>query len=636
MLRAVVLGLCLVLPLIAADAPPPLVVPRQPAVVDALPVLHGGRVKPFAVAASESLLAITTKADFGEVVEVGDQQRDLAKRHRTTDLVMAMLLAPQVWADRPLVAVPWLPLQQRLGITGQWATMNELKPHQGFFAELDAKQMRRQNEELPWSEDEQKAYEVADRWARALDLLAGRSIAFAPLAADRAERDGVLAILGPVIRDELTRDRAWRQLLKRSVNQGGNAADHLRQQDPWLTFEDLVRDPDPLLARDGLPPRLKAVVGASREIGKSLALGGEGPTYTIPAFVDAIRAAGQARAVDRLGDATGAGNATIYPSPALVDAELLYYRARPFTWAWMAFILGGLLTAWGLSQQQRLARTKATPLALAGMALTVIGCLCTVAGLAARTWITGLGAVTNLYETLIYVALLVALLGLFFARFTGRGIYAVCGGVGAGLCAMVGEAMPPELGSQISQLQPVLRSRFWLWLHVKVVVAAYAPYVLALILGNVVLWKAWQERRPVSQDESRLLYRCLQWGTVLMVAGTLLGGVWADAAWGRFWGWDPKEVGALTIILTFLIPLHLRYVGVVGPTGIAAWSVLGFLSVVWSWYGVNFILGAGMHAYAFGNGGQWIVLPLAGAQCLLTTWQLLAIRWHGRRPVLPG
>ncbi len=79
---------------------------------------------------------------------------------------------------------------------------------------------------------------------------------------------------------------------------------------------------------------------------------------------------------------------------------------------------------------------------------------------------------------------------------------------------------------------------------------------------------------------------------VLIAAGTLLGAFWADYAWGRFWGWDPKEDCALLILLTYLVPLHLRYIGVVGPTGLAGWSVLGINAVVMSWYGVNFLLQA--------------------------------------------
>jgi len=80
--------------------------------------------------------------------------------------------------------------------------------------------------------------------------------------------------------------------------------------------------------------------------------------------------------------------------------------------------------------------------------------------------------------------------------------------------------------------------------------------------------------------------------------------VWADYAWGRFWGWDPKEVWALIALLGYLALLHSRYVGWVGQFGLAAWSVFCFSLVVVAWYGVNFVLGAGLHSYGFGGGGQ--------------------------------
>jgi hypothetical protein len=89
----------------------------------------------------------------------------------------------------------------------------------------------------------------------------------------------------------------------------------------------------------------------------------------------------------------------------------------------------------------------------------------------------------------------------------------------------------------------------------------------------------------------------------------MLGGFWAAQSWGRFWGWDPKEVWALIALLCYLIPLHARYVGWVGDFGLAACSVVCFASVVMAWYGVNFVLGAGLHSYGFGNGNDsWIYL----------------------------
>ena len=119
---------------------------------------------------------------------------------------------------------------------------------------------------------------------------------------------------------------------------------------------------------------------------------------------------------------------------------------------------------------------------------------------------------------------------------------------------MVGEAMPAHLGEDIDRLQPVLRSRYWLWFHVKVVTAAYGAFLLAWVMGMYVLAEAAFRGKQVSASAAHALYRCLQIGLVLMVAGTILGAIWADEAWGRYWGWDPKEVWALVIILVYLIP----------------------------------------------------------------------------------
>ncbi len=560
------LALLLLLPLATAIA----------SELDALPILHAGRVKPFAIAAEESLVAVAGTAHLpGQ-----------AGPSATLD---GILHDPTGWKSRPLVYVPWLALRHDLGI-GEAETRAAIEQVETLRPRLTALVERKRKTDATgvldeWSADDQAAYTLANRYAETLEVVAGRTLFLVPLAIDDAERRWVLDIVGPIVvtaaaTNQSDTDRAWRftvqEVMAAPLDQ---RAALLKQKDIWLSYEDLVLRPDPLLA--GAPPGLAAVVAKPLD----------------PALLYQRQ------------QRTG---------PALIAAELTYTRARPFTIAWIGFILGGIAVAIGLRTRRGWYRT--------GIALTAIAIVATVAGLGVRTAITGLGAVTNLYETLIYVALIVAVLGLFFARMTGKGIYAVAGGIGAGLCAMVGEAMPPDLGSHIGQLQPVLRSKFWLWVHVKVVVGAYAPLVLALVLGNLVLWQAWRQRRKVTQEESRLLYRCLQWGTVLMAAGTLLGAVWADQVWGRFWGWDPKEVGALMIVLTYLIPLHLRYVGAVGPTGLAAWSVLGFLSVVWSWYGVNFILGAGLHAYAFGSGGQWIILPLAGAQVVFTTIQLIMIK----------
>ena len=103
---------------------------------------------------------------------------------------------------------------------------------------------------------------------------------------------------------------------------------------------------------------------------------------------------------------------------------------------------------------------------------------------------------------------------------------------------------------------------------------------------------------------SNFIYRAMQVGVLLVAAGTILGGVWADYSWGRFWGWDPKEVWALITLLVYLIPLHGRFAGWVSTFGLVAASVVCFLSVIMAWYGVNFVLGVGLHSYGFVEGGS--------------------------------
>lgn len=114
---------------------------------------------------------------------------------------------------------------------------------------------------------------------------------------------------------------------------------------------------------------------------------------------------------------------------------------------------------------------------------------------------------------------------------------------------------------------------------------------------------AMQSTANLIKPIANFVYRAMQVGVLLVAAGTILGGVWADYSWGRFWGWDPKEVWALITLLVYLVPLHGRFAGWVNTFGLVAASVICFLSVLMAWYGVNFVLGVGLHSYGFTEGG---------------------------------
>ena len=135
---------------------------------------------------------------------------------------------------------------------------------------------------------------------------------------------------------------------------------------------------------------------------------------------------------------------------------------------------------------------------------------------------------------------------------------------------------------------------------------SYAAFFLAFGIGDYGLFlyikdaKAFKAKiRDLSQD----CYRLIQVGVVLLAAGTILGGVWADYSWGRFWGWDPKETWAFIALMGYLAILHARLVGWVKEFWMLAGSIISFSLVIMAWYGVNFILGAGLHSYGFGAGG---------------------------------
>jgi ABC-type transport system involved in cytochrome c biogenesis permease subunit len=211
----------------------------------------------------------------------------------------------------------------------------------------------------------------------------------------------------------------------------------------------------------------------------------------------------------------------------------------------------------------------------------------------------------------------------------------------------------PLWHKDIEALRPVLRDRFWLYIHVLTITASYGAGSLALGLGNIAMgYYLFGHYRDQAIDEAALaalghrpatssgvlpvhinsvrrppehclalagfIYKAMQVAVLLLAAGTILGGLWADVAWGRFWGWDAKEVWALISLLVYLVILHGRYAGWLGNFGLVVGSVLGATAIIGAWWGVNFWLKSGLHSYAQGDGGQIYVFSF-----LLAEWLFL-------------
>ena len=184
----------------------------------------------------------------------------------------------------------------------------------------------------------------------------------------------------------------------------------------------------------------------------------------------------------------------------------------------------------------------------------------------------------------------------------------------------------PAFPKDIRPLAPVLRSNLWLAVHVLSIVAGYGAAMLAFGLGYVAslgyLFGRYRDGREPAACIflAALTYRMLQIAVLLLLCGTVLGALWADVSWGRFWGWDPKEVWALISVLVYLAFLHGRSIGWSGNFGTVFASVLGFTFIVMTWYGVNFFVSGGKHSYGEGAGGLWGTLTILALAGLASSW----------------
>jgi len=310
--------------------------------------------------------------------------------------------------------------------------------------------------------------------------------------------------------------------------------------------------------------------------------------------------------------------------------ECLYNKAHLFDWARALSILASMAGLGALARRQYWWLRKVEIVSL-GTAL-----LLSVSGVVIRSVVAQRPPVSNLYESLLFVATISVAMGLFLrvrARWNGGG---VAGALGAIVLLSVARGMAWEKDS-LGVLAAVLDSNLWLSAHVLTIALGYAGILCAGLIGHVWLWSSWRRFPVKTLNRLRnLLYGTLGWGLLFTFVGTVLGGIWADQSWGRFWGWDPKENGALLLILWLAILFHARKTQWLGDRGVALGAVWGLVLLVLAWFGVN-MLGVGLHAYGRGAGGLWLVYYVIGQSVLALLLGLLTRpRGNYRASSLPG
>jgi cytochrome c-type biogenesis protein CcsB len=496
-------------------------------IVRGIAIQHQGRVKPFDSFAREVLDAITGRPQL-------DGEDPVAT-------VLSVIAEPEPWQRRALIAVPFVPLREQLG-------MDRRATHIAYDELVATRRLMRQ----------------------------------LPAIVEKQQRDEKLTLLEHETMDAFQR---------------------------FVAFNGLIEQRLALVA----PPGGVEVVW--RPIRPS-----EGEL----APPDAVRAPWEAMlSAWRAGDATAASTAAAqlarelaqlnpgaYPAPWRRHLELAYNRAEPFRAAQRLYLLAAVALAAGLRRRARRARRVGFGLLVAAFAVHA-------GGIAARVVLGGRPPVSNFFETMLWLPFVGVLLALVFERIYRAAYFGLAAALLAGVTLLVAGFVP--LDSSITPVVAVLRSNLWLTVHVLTIVASYGALALATVLAHLyggrflLRWAGRaasldlrsgrhpeRSRRTALRRLDTFLYRAIQVGVVLLAGGIMLGAVWANASWGRYWGWDPKETWALITLLWYLALLHGRFAGWIQGVWVAVGTILGFYLLLITYYGVSFYL-VGLHSYAGGH-----------------------------------
>ncbi len=314
------------------------------------------------------------------------------------------------------------------------------------------------------------------------------------------------------------------------------------------------------------------------------------------------------------------------PAAWKIALETTYQNVHPFRWAWILYLLAGLTLAVTSVWSRR-------PGYAIGWSLAAVGFAFQLAGFVGRILIAGRPPVTNMYESIIWVAFGTVLFALVFEAIY-RSRYFLLGAIPVAVLSLVlADLQPLALDPGIHPLTAVLQSNFWLATHVLIITLSYAAFALALGVAHIALGKVILGTKP-SPALYNYIYRTLQIGVFLLAVGTILGGVWANYSWGRFWDWDPKETWALVALLAYLFILHGRIAGRWAGFGLAVGSILAFQTIIMAWYGVNFILGVGLHSYGFGSGGFEYAASFVALEVAFTATAIVRKTKKPKKPTL--
>jgi ABC-type transport system involved in cytochrome c biogenesis permease subunit len=313
---------------------------------------------------------------------------------------------------------------------------------------------------------------------------------------------------------------------------------------------------------------------------------------------------------------------------AKARAEVFFNQMQPFYNALVIYVLAGLFAVFSwFNLSETLRRCSVWLIGLAFVIHTT--------GLIYRMVLEGRPPVTNLYSSAIFIGWGAVVLGIILEKFYKNGIGCVVS-AGIGFITLIIAHHLALEGDTMEMMRAVLDTNFWLATHVVAVTTGYASTFVAGFLALIyivrgVFTKTLDE--ATGKSLARMIYGIVCFATLFSFVGTVLGGIWADQSWGRFWGWDPKENGALIIVLWNALILHLRWGGIIRERGLVNCAIGGNIVTAWSWFGVN-MLGIGLHSYGFTEAAfKWLLLFVVSQLGFIVLGLLPARMWKSfQRP----
>jgi ABC-type transport system involved in cytochrome c biogenesis permease subunit len=305
--------------------------------------------------------------------------------------------------------------------------------------------------------------------------------------------------------------------------------------------------------------------------------------------------------------------------------ESLFNKIQPFYKGTVLYIAAFILTIFSW-----LKNGGRKPLGITVFSFILIALILQTFGLTARIYIQDRPPVTNLYSSAVFIGWGAVILGLAIECFYRNTIGSITAAVIGFLTLIVAHNLSLD-GDTMTMMQAVLDTNFWLATHVVVITLGYAATFLAGFLGIVYIFGGIFSTALTDQmrkDITRITYGILAFAILFSFVGTILGGIWADQSWGRFWGWDPKENGALLIVLWNALVLHARWGGLIKQRGLAVLAVAGNIVTCWSWFGTN-MLGVGLHSYGFMDKALLWLLIFIALQLMIMSLGLLPLnKWR--------